>query len=77
MAAAGFLIAASGSVVMALVGVDSLALVLLAAALLGAGLVVVMTLVTAKPSAALSVSVPACPAGTPSSRLPAPPSPRA
>ncbi|MGW4122292.1 MFS transporter [Nocardia sp. NPDC004711] len=44
--AAGFLIAASGFVVMALVGVHSLALVLLAAALLGAGLVVVMTLVT-------------------------------
>ncbi|MVU83910.1 MFS transporter [Nocardia sp. ET3-3] len=44
--AAGFLLAASGFVVMALAGVHSPALVLIAAGLLGAGLVMVMTLVT-------------------------------
>ncbi|GAB2535563.1 MFS transporter [Nocardia heshunensis] len=44
--AAGFLVAASGFAVMALVGVHSLVLVLIAAGLLGAGLVMVMTLVT-------------------------------
>jgi MFS transporter, DHA2 family, multidrug resistance protein len=43
---AGFLVAASGFVVMALIGVHALVPVLIGAALLGAGLVMVMTLVT-------------------------------